>query len=686
MGKLPPTWKLVYYVIHLVVLYLWLIPSIASSISYKCSLDKGCRRYIYLTIFGYTIDAADSQWKGIRSNMYLLWMAMIGVSVCHFIVRYFSRTYKSSKRNVENRVEKSNKSYPNDKDRRQDTVNDESTYGIGAGLFAGAIIGLLVNATLGVCIGITTAAAVVSTRRYKDYKVPSSSYFRCIVGLGFVYFLHGNQMWIILVISSIGLYLPTICRESNTSVTVTWIFAFLVLLFKECDRIKDMPMFSFLRWYFDDRHGIYRWKLPANFLVLRIVSFSLDYHWACKYWHEKEIRRQLREEMKSNLLKKSSSQEQRNNDKILDSQYFESDSSKERETNNSSKERETNSDNECIITPKSKSSIPSKSSTLSPIVVSADKSSGSLVKSKNKNDNHRKLSEYTFWNYMSYILYPPLYVAGPIMSFNDFMENTTHPQSSENPWIYGARWLGTFMLMEFMTNKFPFFAVIHSGLFPKLSVDELAVLAYMTLKMMWLKFLLIWRFFRLWAMADGTLAPENMIKCMSNNYSLKDFWKGWHASFNKWIIRYMYKPMGGISNSILNVCYIFLFVAIWHDIELKLIMWALLNSFFYLVEFYTIEFFKTHQEYIIGSYFLNRSAFYAMCSFGGALYIVVLIAVNLLGYAVGVGGLWTIIQRVQSWEGFIVLLVSLHFLTVGVQIMQDIDVWRKGGKPHEAKE
>jgi hypothetical protein len=75
-----------------------------------------------------------------------------------------------------------------------------------------------------------------------------------------------------------------------------------------------------------------------------------------------------------------------------------------------------------------------------------------------------------------------------------------------------------------------------------------------------------------------------------------------------------------------------------------------------------------------------------MCSFGGALYIVVLIAVNLLGYAVGVGGLWTIIQRVQSWEGFIVLLVSLHFLTVGVQIMQDIDVWRKGGKPHEAKE
>ena len=658
MGKPPPTWKLVYYLFHLIALYFWLIPSIASSISYKCSLDKSCRQYIILTNFGYTIDVADSQWRHIRSNMYLLWMVMIGVSVCHFFVRYFSKTYKFHKKNAESQADKSRIEYTKSNDHHRTVINDESTYGIGAGLFAGAIIGFLVNATLGVCIGITTAAAVVSTRRYKNYKAPSSSYFRCIVGLGFVYFLHRSQMWIILVISSIGLYLPTMCRENNISVYVTWIFAFLVLMFKESDRIMNIPMFSFLRWYFDNRHGgIYRWKLPANFLVLRIISFSLDYHWACKYWQDKESRRKMREEMKSNLIKKTfKSREQRNRDRSLDNQYFESDSSKERDTNNSSKERETNSDNECIVTPNSKSTVLSKSSNLSPINGSIGASSHSVVKSKN--DTHRKLSEYTFWNYMSYILYPPLYMAGPIMSFNDFMENTTHPQSSESPWIYGARWLGTFLLMEFLTNKFPFFAVIHSRLFPKLTIDELAVLAYMTLKMMWLKFLLIWRFFRLWAMADGTLAPENMIKCMSNNYSLKDFWKGWHASFNKWIIRYMYKPMGGISNNVLNVCYIFLFVAIWHDIELKLIMWALLNSFFYLVEFYTIRFVKTNQEYIIGSYFLNRGAFYAMCSFGGALYIIVLIAVNLLGYAVGVGGLWTIIQRAQSWEGFIVLLVS----------------------------
>lgn len=28
---------------------------------------------------------------------------------------------------------------------------------------------------------------------------------------------------------------------------------------------------------------------------------------------------------------------------------------------------------------------------------------------------------YTFSNYLAYILYPPLYIAGPIITFNDFM-------------------------------------------------------------------------------------------------------------------------------------------------------------------------------------------------------------------------------------------------------------------------
>ena len=81
-----------------------------------------------MTNFGYTIDIADSQWKQIRSNMYLLWMAMIGVSVCHFIVRYFSKTYNFNKKNTEGRVEKSRIEYSHSNDHRQTAINDENSY------------------------------------------------------------------------------------------------------------------------------------------------------------------------------------------------------------------------------------------------------------------------------------------------------------------------------------------------------------------------------------------------------------------------------------------------------------------------------------------------------------------------------------------------------------------------------
>ena len=49
--------------------------------------------------------------------------------------------------------------------------------------------------------------------------------------------------------------------------------------------------------------------------------------------------------------------------------------------------------------------------------------------------------------------------------------------------------------------------------------------------------LLPWRFFRLWALADGIDPPENMVRCVLNSYSTFGFWRAWHRSFNLWIVR-----------------------------------------------------------------------------------------------------------------------------------------------------
>jgi hypothetical protein len=45
---------------------------------------------------------------------------------------------------------------------------------------------------------------------------------------------------------------------------------------------------------------------------------------------------------------------------------------------------------------------------------------------------------------------------------------------------------------------------------------------------------------RFWALADGVDVPENMPRCICANYSVLGFWKGWHASYNLWLVRYMW--------------------------------------------------------------------------------------------------------------------------------------------------
>jgi D-alanyl-lipoteichoic acid acyltransferase DltB (MBOAT superfamily) len=308
------------------------------------------------------------------------------------------------------------------------------------------------------------------------------------------------------------------------------------------------------------------------------------------------------------------------------------------------------------------------------------------------------LENYTLLNFLAYALYAPLYMAGPIITFNAFMRclgadrtnkivsdrdpiaqaevhksNTdvdvaTKPakQTEENIIWYLVRWVACLLLMEALLHYLPFFAVGTSGLLAHLSPGETAIVAYMLLKLMWLKFLLMWRFFRLWALLDGVNPPENMTRCMSNNHSLEGFWRGWHSSFNKFLVRYVYKPMGGKENQLLSASVIFLFVALWHDCEWKLFLWGGLNALFYALE-------VSVKRAVAASGLLERlsppiSAL--VCAVGGAVYIMVLIGVNLVGYGVGVGGVQTILSKMTSTAGLQTAAVCFYFLTIGVLIMQ----------------
>lgn len=196
---------------------------------------------------------------------------------------------------------------------------------------------------------------------------------------------------------------------------------------------------------------------------------------------------------------------------------------------------------------------------------------------------------------VAYCFYPPLYVAGPMMSFSAFMSHfcpVPHHKTdelSDPPQIvipdapspstivtYFLRWLVRLVLFEWLRHLVWPSVIINyiqdKGVdnVPALSPAALAGLAIWILLFTWFRFSLIWGFFRLWALLDGVACPEDISRCMFSNYEVKGFWRNFHRSYNRWLLKYIFIPLGGTrhASGALNVgvvCLVFGWVLITHD-------------------------------------------------------------------------------------------------------------------------
>eukprot|EP00283_Hemiselmis_rufescens_P025282 CAMPEP_0173456466 /NCGR_PEP_ID=MMETSP1357-20121228/56072_1 /TAXON_ID=77926 /ORGANISM="Hemiselmis rufescens, Strain PCC563" /LENGTH=218 /DNA_ID=CAMNT_0014423691 /DNA_START=63 /DNA_END=718 /DNA_ORIENTATION=+ len=113
---------------------------------------------------------------------------------------------------------------------------------------------------------------------------------------------------------------------------------------------------------------------------------------------------------------------------------------------------------------------------------------------------------------------------------------------------------------------------------------EMMLVGFFMLNFIYIKFLTIWRVSASLALTDGIQAPENMRRCVNNNYTFSGFWRSWHSSLHAWIVRYVYIPLGGRSTQLLTVGPIFLFVGAWHDLETRWLAWGSLNCVFFCAE------------------------------------------------------------------------------------------------------
>lgn len=277
------------------------------------------------------------------------------------------------------------------------------------------------------------------------------------------------------------------------------------------------------------------------------------------------------------------------------------------------------------------------------------------------------LSDYNVINYIAYLTYIPLFIAGPIITFNDYVYQSNYQQipsvkNYKRTILYGFRLLFCILVMEFLLHTMYVVAVSKTKAWDGNTPFQISMIGFINLNIIWLKLLIPWRLFRFWALLDGIDPPENMIRCMDNNFSALAFWRAWHRSFNRWVIRYLYIPLGGASsNRILNNLLVFSFVAIWHDIELKLLLWGWLVVIFLLPEIIATMIFKKYE---------NLWFYRHLCAIGAVFNIWMMMIANLFGFCLGPDGTSGLLKEMFSTlHGLRFFLISSALLFVGAQVM-----------------
>ncbi|GAA5825473.1 hypothetical protein JCM5353_005315 [Sporobolomyces roseus] len=284
------------------------------------------------------------------------------------------------------------------------------------------------------------------------------------------------------------------------------------------------------------------------------------------------------------------------------------------------------------------------------------------------------LNNFSFPLFLSYVFYPPLYLAGPILTYPSYLSqltpSTTSTSSSDESSSkailrYGLRFLISLGTMEVVLHSMYVVAIKDSpgewwkGLGPM----QVSMIGFWNLIIVWLKLLIPWRYFRLVSLMDGINPPENMVRCMANNYSTLGFWRSWHRSYNLWIIRYLYVPLGGSKRPILSTLVVFTFVALWHDLSMRLLAWGWIISLFVLPEMLctTLISYKKYGE---------QWWYRHLAAIGGVFNVLLMMTANLVGFVVGIDGakgLWK--KMLGTIDGRVFMGLASGCLFVAVQVM-----------------
>ena len=275
-------------------------------------------------------------------------------------------------------------------------------------------------------------------------------------------------------------------------------------------------------------------------------------------------------------------------------------------------------------------------------------------------------------NFTNYVFYLPLLFNGPLINYNNFMfqlgiwKDSQHNDLKKmNKVLYLLKLLLLLIIMEVYNHfLFPIFLFRngYNTCEPNkgISLFYYCFICLNILTFLWLKFSIIWKFGRLLAWYDGIYVEENMNRIIYNIYSLEEFFRGMNRSFNRWIVRYLYIPLGGKNKKYVNIWAIFAFAYFIFNFENgDYLIYSIACCVLLDIEIFAKYTFVNKY----GEDFNEKIHLRYLKYFVASIYLLILFIVSLIGYHFSFQGMKVIIDNIVANGGhFYLLIFSIFFL------------------------